>query len=145
MKLPQWFSNVFHVVLAIIVLNSSLWGQAKTKTMKHQLPTAEEVSRRVLSTHPKPRDEAEKRIIAVMEAMYVQQSRGMGNVLPEDGRLMKRLVPNFRWRSTEPRSLHHDEKVPSTIFRRTATSAGSPMSVLLDPRAAAGPARHCPG
>ena len=31
----------------------------------------------------------EKGIIAVMEDMYVNQSRGMGNILPEDGRLMR--------------------------------------------------------
>jgi len=92
MKLPQWFFNVFHAVLVVMLLNSSLWGQANTKTTKRQHPTAEEVSRQVLPTHPRPRDEAEKRIIAVMEDMYRHQSRGMGNVLPEDGRLMRMLA-----------------------------------------------------
>jgi len=54
--------------------------------------TAEAVSREFLSRHPKPRDEAEKNIIAVMEDMYANQSQGMGNILPEDGRLMRMLT-----------------------------------------------------
>lgn len=53
---------------------------------------AEEVSRQFLSQHPKPRDEGEERIIAVMEDMYANQSRGMGNIFPEDGRLMRMLT-----------------------------------------------------
>jgi predicted O-methyltransferase YrrM len=59
---------------------------------KHGHPTAEEVSRQFLSLHPKPRDATEKKIIAVMEHMYANQSRGMGNILPEDGRLMRMLT-----------------------------------------------------
>ncbi len=52
-------------------------------------PTAEQVSRRILPRHPRPRGEAERRIIAVMDDMQDNQSRGMGNILPEDGRLMR--------------------------------------------------------
>ncbi len=59
-------------------------------------PTAEEVSRQFLSRHPKPRDEAEKRIIAVMEDMFLNQSRGMGNILPEDGRMMRMLTESVK-------------------------------------------------
>lgn len=55
-------------------------------------PTAEQVSRQWLPRHPKPRDDAEKRIIAVMDEMQDHESRGMGNVLPEDGRLMRMLT-----------------------------------------------------
>jgi len=69
-----------------------LWAQRPAKTTTRTRPTAETVSRQFLSRHPKPRDEAEKRIIAVMEDMYANQSRGMGNVLPEDGRLMRMLT-----------------------------------------------------
>ncbi|MBN2476719.1 MAG: class I SAM-dependent methyltransferase [Pirellulales bacterium] len=50
------------------------------------------MSRQFLSRHPKPRDAAEEKIIAVMEGMYANQSRGMGNILPEDGRLMRMLT-----------------------------------------------------
>ncbi len=52
-------------------------------------PTAEEVSRKWLSRHPYPRDTVEKRIIGVMDDMQDNQAQGMGNVLPEDGRLMR--------------------------------------------------------
>jgi predicted O-methyltransferase YrrM len=57
-----------------------------------RFPTAEEISRRYLSLHPKPGDEPERRIVAVMEDMHANQSRGMGNVLPEDGRLLRMLA-----------------------------------------------------
>jgi predicted O-methyltransferase YrrM len=50
------------------------------------------VSRQWLTRHPRPRDEEEKRIIAVMDDMQDNQARGMGNVLPEDGRLMRMLA-----------------------------------------------------
>jgi predicted O-methyltransferase YrrM len=46
----------------------------------------------VLPRHPKPRDDAEKRIIAVLEDAFANQSRGMGNVPPEDGRLLRLLT-----------------------------------------------------
>jgi caffeoyl-CoA O-methyltransferase len=78
------------IVLALVVPLGSAQGPGKTD--KSPPPTAEAVSRQFLTRHPKPRDEAEKRIIAVMEDMYVSQSRGMGNVLPEDGRLMRMLT-----------------------------------------------------
>jgi predicted O-methyltransferase YrrM len=67
-------------------------GQGPGQTAKSPPPTAEQVSRQFLPRHPQPRDEAEKRIIAVMEDMYVKQARGMGNVLPEDGRLLRLLT-----------------------------------------------------
>jgi predicted O-methyltransferase YrrM len=68
------------------------WAQGTVEAVKRRHLAAEDVSRQYLSRHPKPRDEAEKRIIAVMEDMYANQSRGMGNILPEDGRLMRMLT-----------------------------------------------------
>lgn len=59
-------------------------------------PTAEEVSRKWLTRHPYPRDTVEKRIIKVMDDMQDNQSRGMGNVLPEDGRLMRMLTESLQ-------------------------------------------------
>jgi caffeoyl-CoA O-methyltransferase len=54
--------------------------------------SAAELSARVLPLHPRGRTGAEKRLIAVMEDMHANQSRGMGNVLPEDGRLLRMLT-----------------------------------------------------
>jgi len=69
-----------------------LWAQGPAQEAKTPPPRAEEVSRQYLPLHPKPRNEAEGKIIAALEDMYVRQSRGMGNVLPEDGRLLRMLT-----------------------------------------------------
>jgi len=79
-------------IIIVALLIPLLWAQGPVKTVKHRHLTAEDVSRQYLSRHPKPRDEAEKNIIAVMEDMYTNQSRGMGNILPEDGRLMRMFI-----------------------------------------------------
>ncbi len=83
----------FPVVAAI---GSDVTAQTPGKPAGWDRPTAEEVSRQYLTTHSKPRDEAEKRIIAVMDDMFANQSRGMGNVLPEDGRLMRILTESVQ-------------------------------------------------
>lgn len=75
-------------VLALAMTISPLFAQESTRPF----PTAEQVSRQWLPRHPKPRDDAEKRIIAVMDDMQDNQAHGMGNVLPEDGRLMRMLA-----------------------------------------------------
>ena len=85
MQVSRWLSCGIGTLVILGLLVPPLLAQAPTKT-------AEEVSRQFLSRHPKPRDAAEKRIIAVMEDMYANQSRGMGNILPEDGRLMRMLA-----------------------------------------------------
>ena len=92
MYLSRWASCGVGALLSVVYLVPLLWAQAPAKTANRRHPTAEEVSRQFLSTHPKPKDEAEKQIINVMEDMYLNQSRGMGNVLPEDGRLMRMLA-----------------------------------------------------
>ncbi len=89
-------------VLAKALLVSSImlmgaWGisvvlaQKPGSSSPGRPPTAEQVSRRYLTTHPRPRDEAEKSIIAVMDDMQTRQAQGMGNVHAEDGRLMRML------------------------------------------------------
>ena len=92
MYLSRYVLCATGALLSITLLMLPTQAQDAPKQEKRRHPTAEEVSRQVLATHPKPRDEAEKRIIAVMEDMYLNQSRGMGNVLPEDGRLMRMLA-----------------------------------------------------
>ncbi|NLS95398.1 MAG: O-methyltransferase [Planctomycetaceae bacterium] len=93
--------NALHGVettLLLTLLSTSVLAQAPAQTAKPRRPTAEEVSRQYLPFHPKPRDEAEKQIVAVMEDMYENQSRGMGNIWPEDGRLMRLLAETIEAR-----------------------------------------------
>jgi len=92
MHVSRWVSRAIGVVVILALVVPLLWAQGPAQKAKSPPPTAEEVSRQFLSRHPQPRDEAEKRIVAVMEDMYVHQSRGMGNVLPEDGRLLRMLA-----------------------------------------------------
>ena len=92
MHVPRWISRTIGVVVVLVLVVPLLWAQEPAKKAKSPPPTAEEVSRQFLSRHPQPRDEAEKRIVVVLEDMYVHQSRGMGNVLPEDGRLLRMLT-----------------------------------------------------
>lgn len=85
-------------ILLLTLLATPVLAQAPVQTAKPRHPTAEEVSRQYLPLHPKPRDEAEKQIVAAMEDMYANQSRGMGNVWPEDGRLMRLLTETIEAR-----------------------------------------------
>jgi len=92
MQVSRWFSQAAGALVILGLLVPSIPAQAPATTAGRRHPTAEEVSRQFLSRHPKPRNEGEERIIAVMEDMYTNQSRGMGNILPEDGRLMRMLT-----------------------------------------------------
>jgi len=92
MHVSRWLSYGAGAVVTLGLLLPSILAQAPAKKAERRHPTAEEVSRQFLSRHPKPRNEAEGKIIAVMEDMYANQSRGMGNILPEDGRLMRMLT-----------------------------------------------------
>lgn len=80
------------ILLFIGTEASPLYAQNASDGQPRSMPTAESVSRKWLPRHPQPRNEAEKRIIAVMADMQDRQSRGMGNVLAEDGRLMRMLT-----------------------------------------------------
>jgi predicted O-methyltransferase YrrM len=79
-------------ILALAMTTSPLFAQESGSGKPRRAPTAEEVSRQWLTRHPRPRDDAERRIIAAMDEMQDNQSQGMGNVLPEDGRLMRMLT-----------------------------------------------------
>ena len=83
MHFARWASCGVWAWLSMALLVSLAQAQAPAKTEKRGHPTAEEVSRQVLSTHPKPRDEAEKRIIAVMEDMDLNQSRGQAHMMED--------------------------------------------------------------
>ncbi len=70
-------------------------AQDAVPPVKRPPRTAAEVSAEVLPRHPKPRDPAEEKIIAAMEGMFAEQARGMGNVPPEDGRLLRMLTESL--------------------------------------------------
>ena len=80
------------VILFLCVTASALQAEPPANAKGRPHPTAEEVSGQWLTRHPRPRNDAEKRIIAVMDDMQDNEARGMGNVLPEDGRLMRMLT-----------------------------------------------------
>jgi len=67
-------------IAIFMLLVPLLWAQRPATTTTRGHLTAEAVSRQFLSLHPKPRDGAEKNIIAVMEDMCANQYRGMGNI-----------------------------------------------------------------
>jgi predicted O-methyltransferase YrrM len=83
------------MILGLAVTISPLGAQEARHGQGGSFPTAEEISRQWLPRHPRPRDDAEKRIIGVMDDMQDNQARGMGNVLPEDGRLMRMLAESL--------------------------------------------------
>lgn len=88
----RWTVRGAGTILVGMVLATSLWAQTPPQAVQNRFPTAEEVSRQWFSRHPWPRSDEEKQVIAVMDDMQDRQSRGMGNVLPEDGRLMRLLT-----------------------------------------------------
>ena len=83
------------MILAFATIILPLCMEEPGHGQSRSFPRAEEVSRRWLTRHPRARDEAEKQIITVMDDMQDNQARGMGNVLPEDGRLMRMLTESL--------------------------------------------------
>jgi predicted O-methyltransferase YrrM len=92
-----WAGGVFRstgaLVLALLI--SSSQAQTPKNTDKPPRLTAADVSAQYLARHPSPRDDAEKKIVAVLEDAFTNQSRGMGNVPPEDGRLLRLLTESL--------------------------------------------------
>jgi len=86
---------VVSILLIVAAIGSGVTAQPQSKPARWERLTAEEVSRQFLTTHSTPRDDAEQRIIAVMDNMFANQSKGMGNILPEDGRLMRMLTESL--------------------------------------------------
>ena len=88
----------YQVAVSLIlgaILVPMLGSQAPAADGSRRFPTAAEVSSKVLPRHPNPRDEAEKRLIDVMKDAFENQSRGMGNVPPEDGRMLRMLTESI--------------------------------------------------
>ena len=95
MNFMRWTSRAVGATVVGAMMVATLWGQAPEQATRRRPPTAEEVSRQWLTRHPRARDEAEQRLISVMDDMQDNQSTGMGNVLPEDGRLMRILAESL--------------------------------------------------
>jgi caffeoyl-CoA O-methyltransferase len=95
MELMRWTVRGVGTMAVGAMLATALWAQTPEQGAKRRFPTAEEVSRQWLPRHPRPRSDAEKQIIAVMDDMQDHQTQGMGNVLPEDGRLMRMLAESL--------------------------------------------------
>jgi len=55
-------------------------------------PPREPFASQAIATRTIPKTDAEKKILAILEDMYQNQSRGMMNVAPEDGRILRLLT-----------------------------------------------------
>lgn len=83
------------LLMACALTSPALRSQPQPKKAPAPRPTAAEVSAQYLTPHPKPRDAAEKKVIAVLDDALVTQARGMGNVPPEDGRMLRLLTESL--------------------------------------------------
>ncbi|MBN2328729.1 MAG: class I SAM-dependent methyltransferase [Candidatus Omnitrophica bacterium] len=92
MNRVRFTSFGFWAIVVLSLLVQPLMVEVTDPADQKRFPTSEEISHRYLPRHPIPRDEAEKKIVTAMDIMYFNQSRNMGNVPPEDGRLMRMLV-----------------------------------------------------
>lgn len=91
--------NLLYLILTFAILSFAIVQGADQKAQKKRPALAQkatlrapDISAQVQALHPQPRDEAEKRIISVLSDMHAKQSKGMGNVGPEDGRLLRLLT-----------------------------------------------------
>lgn len=84
------------MILGVTMAIASSAGGEPDGGAARTFPTAEQVSRKWLTRHPRPRDEAERRIVAVMDQMQNEQARGMGNVhFPQDARGNRKFAGLF--------------------------------------------------
>ena len=88
-------SSAIGTLVALALSIPSIAAQQPAKTPPSIRPTAAQVSAQYLTAHPKPRNDAEKMIISVMDDARENQARGMGNVPPEDGRLLRMLTESL--------------------------------------------------
>lgn len=95
MGFVNWTLRAFGTFVVAALMVTTLGAQAPEQASKRRPPTAEEVSRQWLPRHPRSRSDAEERIIRVMDEMQDNQAQGMGNVLPEDGRLMRMFAESL--------------------------------------------------
>ena len=76
----------FFVLFAVALLVCTAMGQRTGRAEGRRGRAA------TLSNPPQPNSEAEKRVLDVLDDMYENQRRGMMNVPPEDGRLLRLLT-----------------------------------------------------
>ncbi len=75
------------ILTGILALATYLCAQERGTGRRNQ-PVRERFAS-VLESSPLPKNEAEKKILEVLDDMYKNQSRGMMNVPPEDGRFLR--------------------------------------------------------
>ncbi len=82
---------VLIIILAgILALATYLCAQERGTGRRSQ--PARERFASILESSPLPKNEAEKKILDVLDDMYKNQSRGMMNVPPEDGRFLRLIT-----------------------------------------------------
>ena len=91
MRVSRQLRNSMLAWISVALLASYCSAQT-TKPANPPRVTAEHVSTTVQGHHPQPHNAAEKKIIDTLKDAYEHQSRGMGNVPPEDGRLLRLLT-----------------------------------------------------
>jgi hypothetical protein len=64
------------MILGFAIIVPALSARESVRSQARPFPTAEEVSRQWLTRHPRPRDEAEQRIIAVMDVFTACEGSG---------------------------------------------------------------------
>lgn len=78
------------VMIGILTLSAYIIAQERGVGRRSQ-PTRERFGS-IFESSPLPKNEAEKKILDILDDMYKNQSRGMMNVPPEDGRLLRLLT-----------------------------------------------------
>lgn len=84
---------VLIVMIGILVLGAYLFAQERGPGRRNQ-PIRERFAS-MLESSPLPKDEAEKKILDVLDDMYKNQSRGMMNVPPDDGRFLRLITESI--------------------------------------------------
>ena len=75
MHVSRWSSSAVAAIVFLAWLVPPLHAQAPAQAAKRRFPTAEEVSRQFLSLHPKPRDEANNKLICLPHLHHLRSGR----------------------------------------------------------------------
>lgn len=84
---------VLIVMIGILALGTYLGAQERGPGRRNQ-PIRKRFAS-ILESSPLPKDEAEKKILDVLDDMYKNQSRGMMNVPPDDGRFLRLITESI--------------------------------------------------
>lgn len=82
-------SLIAMVIIGILILSAYIIAQERGAGRNQPI---RERTRSMFETSPLAKDPAEKKILDVLDDMYKNQSRGMMNVPPEDGRFLRLLT-----------------------------------------------------